>query len=176
EQGYTSLKWWDPVDFNILQKQQQLMPATWSLAEAHDPDGESLFIHKPDGSYHWREVCDEPVWLSLAEAEAYAKSRNCRIMTEPEYHCVLADSSAASRVEDLRGLGWEWTSSEFAPFPGFKPTPEYPVYSADFFDGKHFVMKGSAPCTHPALVRDSFRNFYQKQYPYVFAKFRLCSN
>lgn len=80
------------------------------------------------------------------------------------------------RVEHLRDQGWEWTSTEFAPFPGFKPTPEYPAYSADFFDGKHYVLKGSAPCTHPALVRDSFRNFYQKQYPYVFAKFRLCSS
>ena len=45
---------------------------------------------------------------------------------------------------------------------------------ADFFDGKHFVLRGSSPVTHSALRRDSFRNFYQRSYPYVFAKFRLC--
>lgn len=45
---------------------------------------------------------------------------------------------------------------------------------ADFFDGKHYVLRGASAVTHPAVRRDSFRNFYQRQYPYVFAKFRLC--
>ncbi len=45
--------------------------------------------------------------------------------------------------------------------------------AADFFDGKHFVLRGSSSVTHPAAARDSFRNFYQRAYPYVFAKFRL---
>ena len=48
--------------------------------------------------------------------------------------------------------------------------------AADFFDGKHFVLRGASSVTDPAMRRDSFRNFYQKQYPYVFAKFRLCYN
>ena len=85
-------------------------------------------------------------------------------------------SAGVCRVQHMRDGGWEWTSTNFAPFPGFEPMAEYPEYSADFFDGKHCVLKGSAPCTHPSLLRDSFRNFYQKQYPYVFAKFRLCSD
>jgi formylglycine-generating enzyme required for sulfatase activity len=46
--------------------------------------------------------------------------------------------------------------------------------AADFFDGKHFVLRGASSVTNPAVRRDSFRNFYQKQYPHVFAKFRLC--
>lgn len=60
-------------------------------------DGDSLFIHKPEGSFHWREVCHEPVWLSLAEAQAYAKSRGARIMSESEYQCILADPEAFNR-------------------------------------------------------------------------------
>lgn len=74
----------------------------------------------------------------------------------------------------LRSGGWEWTSSEFAPLPGFQAMRDYPEYSVDFFDGKHGVLKGSAPVTHPSLIRDSFRNFYQGQYPFMFAKFRCC--
>ena len=34
--GYATPKWWDPVDLQILQKRDQIMPATWSLAEAGD--------------------------------------------------------------------------------------------------------------------------------------------
>ena len=50
-------------------------------------------------------------------------------------------------MHDLVGNGWEWTSTEFAPFPGFTVLPSYPEYSADFFDGEHYVMKGASPVT-----------------------------
>lgn len=48
-----------------------------------------------------------------------------------------------------------------------------PLLPADFFDDKHFVLRGASDVTHQAVARDSFRNFYQRAYPYVFAKFRL---
>jgi formylglycine-generating enzyme required for sulfatase activity len=75
-------------------------------------------------------------------------------------------------VEDLVGNGWEWTSTPFAPFEGFEPMASYPQYSADFFDGKHWVMKGASPATSKELVRASFRNWFRGTYPYVYAKFR----
>ena len=60
----------------------------------------------------------------------------------------------------------------FAPFAGFAPMPTYPEYSADFFDGKHVVLKGASPATDVSLVRRSFRNWFRPEYPYVYAKFR----
>ena len=75
-------------------------------------------------------------------------------------------------VLDLVGSGWEWTRTPFAPYAGFQPTPEYPGYSADFFDGAHFVMRGASWATDASLLRRSFRNWFQPHYPYVFAKFR----
>jgi ergothioneine biosynthesis protein EgtB len=80
--------------------------------------------------------------------------------------------ASAWGVEDLVGNGWEWTSSTFAPFPGFRVLASYPEYSADFFDGQHFVIKGASPATARELLRPSFRNWFRARYPYVYATFR----
>jgi len=82
------------------------------------------------------------------------------------------DGQSAFGVHDLLGNGWEWTSTPFAPLPGFRPFAFYPGYSANFFDGKHFVMKGGSQRTAACMLRRSFRNWFQPHYPYVYAKFR----
>lgn len=80
--------------------------------------------------------------------------------------------ASAWGVHELVGNGWEWTATPFAPFPGFEPLSCYPGYSADFFDGRHFVLLGASWATDARLVRRSFRNWFQPHYPYMFAKFR----
>jgi gamma-glutamyl hercynylcysteine S-oxide synthase len=80
--------------------------------------------------------------------------------------------ASAWGVHDLVGNGWEWTSTVFGPLPGFEPMASYPEYSADFFDGQHYVMKGASPATARELVRRTFRNWFRPNYPYVYAKFR----
>ena len=60
---------------------------------------------------------------------------------------------SAFGVHDMVGNGWEWTSTVFSAFPGFEPFPFYRGYSADFFDGKHFVMKGGSPRTAACMLR-----------------------
>ena len=80
--------------------------------------------------------------------------------------------ASAWGVHDLVGNGWEWTSTTFAGFPGFEAMPSYPVYSSDFFDGQHYVLKGASPATGRELVRRSFRNWFRNNYPYLYATFR----
>ena len=80
--------------------------------------------------------------------------------------------ASAWGVHDLVGNGWEWTATVFGPFPGFEPMASYPEYSADFFDGQHYVIKGASPATARELVRRSFRNWFRPNYPFVYAKFR----
>jgi formylglycine-generating enzyme required for sulfatase activity len=48
----------------------------------------------------------------------------------------------------------------------------YPVYSADFFDGMHYVMKGASPVTATALIRRSLRDWFYFDYRYAYATFR----
>jgi len=82
---------------------------------------------------------------------------------------------SAFGVEQMVGNGWEWTSTVFAPFPGFQPFAFYPGYSASFFDGNHYVMKGGSARTAACMLRRSFRNWFQPHYQYVYAGFRCAS-
>jgi formylglycine-generating enzyme required for sulfatase activity len=138
---------------------------------------------------------DWPVYVTHAEATAYAAWRGMRLPTEAEFQRAAYDSGpAAAGNYDFRrwdpapvhagrrnafgavemvGNGWEWTASVFRPFPGFRPFPFYPGYSANFFDGEHYVLKGASPRTAARLARPSFRNWFRGSYPYVYATFRL---
>ncbi|MGZ4733169.1 MAG: SUMF1/EgtB/PvdO family nonheme iron enzyme [Terriglobales bacterium] len=89
---------------------------------------------------------------------------------------AFQQGQSAFGVADLVGNGWEWTATSFAPFPGFQPFEFYPGYSANFFDGKHYVMKGGSARTAACMLRRSFRNWFQPHYQYVYAGFRCVSN
>jgi formylglycine-generating enzyme required for sulfatase activity len=80
--------------------------------------------------------------------------------------------ASAWGVDDLVGNGWEWTSTVFEGYPGFEPMASYSLYSTDFFDGQHYVLKGASPATARELIRSSFRNWFRPNYPYLYATFR----
>ena len=79
-------------------------------------------------------------------------------------------------VHGLLGNAWEWTDTLFGPFDGFAARPFYPGYSANFFDGEHFVLKGGSPRTATRLLRRSFRNWFRPTYQHVYAGFRCVAD
>jgi iron(II)-dependent oxidoreductase len=109
-------------------------------------------------------------WGDAAPAPMHGNFDFNRFDPEPVH--AHAAGASAWEIEDLVGNGWEWTSSVFAPFPGFEAMASYPEYSSDFFDGRHYVMKGASPATARELIRPSFRNWFYGDYPYMYAKFR----
>lgn len=155
-----------------------------------------------------------PVYVSQAEAGAYARWAGKELPTEAQWHraayatteggeraypwgdeapgpsrgnfdferwdptpvSAFPQGRSAFGVADLLGNGWEWTSTVFAPFPGFRPFSFYQGYSANFFDGQHFVMKGGSARTAACMLRRSFRNWFQPHYQYVYAGFRCVRN
>jgi ergothioneine biosynthesis protein EgtB len=191
-------------------------PENWAWRVREGVDHPSFWVRR-GGRWHWRGLFDElplplawPVYVSHAEAAAYARWQGKRLPTEAEYHRAAFGApdgrersmpwgeappdaghgnfdlqswdpvpvgsypagASAWGVHDLVGNGWEWTDTIFAPFAGFEPTPSYPQYSADFFDGGHYVMKGASSATAAALVRRSWRNWFRPRYPYPYATFR----
>ena len=176
------------------------------------------FWHRRGNIWNYRGMFAErplpmelPVFVSHAEASAYAKWLDRKLPSEEQFHraaygvpdsdeqrgypwgdqppapqfgnfdfahfapspCgAYPDGVSAFGIHDLVGNGWEWTRTVFAPLPGFAPMPFYPGYSANFFDGKHYVMKGGSPRTAACMLRRTFRNWFQPHYPYVYATFR----
>jgi formylglycine-generating enzyme required for sulfatase activity len=145
---------------------------------------------------------DWPVYVTHDQASRYAAWLGKRLPTEAEFHRAAFGSedetpakplsavdnfdfhrwdpcpvqlSTVNRlgIAQMVGNGWEWTSTIFHPFPGFQPFPFYPGYSADFFDGQHYVLKGASPRTAACLTRQSFRNWFRPSYPHAYTTFRL---
>ncbi len=203
--GYETQAFWSDDDWQ------------WKTAQAVS---HPVFWTKAGGEWFYRTMFADvplhpewPVYVSHAEASAYARWAGKSLPSEAQWHRAAygtpdhrerkypwgndypgnihgnfdfnswnptpVHSFPAGRsafgVDDMLGNGWEWTSTLFAPFPGFQPFPFYRGYSADFFDGKHFVMKGGSPRTAACMLRPTFRNWFQAHYQYVYAAFR-CVN
>jgi gamma-glutamyl hercynylcysteine S-oxide synthase len=131
--------------------------AQWQRAASGTPSGEQRF-------YPWGN--DEPS----------AKFGNFDFTRwNPTAVSAFSAGGSAFGVHGILGNGWEWTSSQFTPFPGFEAFPFYPGYSANFFDGKHFVMKGGSARTAACMLRPTFRNWFQAHYQFIYTGFRCIS-
>jgi gamma-glutamyl hercynylcysteine S-oxide synthase len=200
--GYQTRSLWSDADWNWINSEAISHPVFWKKSETG-------WLYR--GMFHEIPLPpDWPVYVSHAEASAYARWTGKQLPTEAQWQraaCGTPEGSeryypwgedapsetlgnfdfkswdpapvnaapqgrSAFGVEGMAGNGWEWTSSEFGPFPGFKAFPFYPGYSANFFDGKHFVMKGGSPRTAACMLRPTFRNWFQAHYQYVYAGFR----
>jgi len=76
---------------------------------------------------------------------------------------------------DMTGNVWEWTSSPFAGYTGFKAFP-YPEYSEVWFDKDHRVLKGGSWATRRSVLRISFRNFFRRHFRIAFAGIRCAAD
>jgi iron(II)-dependent oxidoreductase len=73
----------------------------------------------------------------------------------------------------MLGNVWEWTASDFGPYPGFVADP-YKEYSQPWF-GDHKVLRGGCWTTRARLIRNTWRNFYPPDRRDVWAGFRTCA-
>ncbi|KAJ7256826.1 DUF323 domain-containing protein [Mycena haematopus] len=91
------------------------------------------------------------------------------------WHPIPATAGGArSGGKGGNGGVWEWTSTVFDQYEGFAPSVLYPGYSADFFDGAHYVVLGGSYATIPRIAeRKSVRNWYHNKYAYAWVGGRI---
>jgi iron(II)-dependent oxidoreductase len=80
--------------------------------------------------------------------------------------------ASAYGAEQLLGDVWEWTTSSFEPWPGFRPML-YADYSAPFFGGDYRVLRGGSWAVAPSILRPSFRNWDHPIRRQIFSGIRL---
>ena len=142
-----------------------------------------------------RRLPTEAEWEMAASAEPMANGRGLRMLKRryawgdeaPTFDranldwralgCIPVDAlpagDSAFGCRQMLGNVWEWTASDFKPYPGFVAGP-YKEYSAPWF-GDHKVLRGGCWATRSRLIHNTYRNFYTPDRRDVWAGFRTCA-
>lgn len=186
--GYARAELWLSMGWDWVQSGQRSAPMYWQ-----ERDGDWL-IFTLQG-----EVPLDPntavCHLSYFEADAYARWAGARLPTEQEWeHAArsahartiteanfvesesfhpLPQAKPGSGLHQLWGDVWEWTASNYNPYPGFKTLPgAVGEYNGKFMCNQ-FVLRGGSCATPASHIRASYRNFFPPEAQWQFSGLRL---
>jgi gamma-glutamyl hercynylcysteine S-oxide synthase len=160
--GYERREWWSDEG--------------WAWKQEDD------ITHHPDAADgHPQAPASHVSWF---EADAFARAHDARLPSEAEWERAATWDQAApgapERTDDaprdaaIAGVGrvWEWTSSCFGGYPGFRAHP-YREYSEVFFGQRYRVLRGASWATDAHVASVTFRNWDLPQRRQIFAGVRL---
>lgn len=190
DDGYARADLWTSAGWDWCVAENASAPAYWQRDHNGDWSVRTLAGQRP--LEHDVPVCH----VSCYEAEAYARWAGGRLPTEPEWEWAARGAVAdltqanlgfqrsqpaaagvfpgvsATGCRAMLGDVWEWTSSEFVGYPGFRPYP-YPEYAQVFFGRGYRVLRGGSWATQPHVVSATFRNWDLPERRQIFSGLRV---
>jgi len=180
--GYANADLWLAEGWDWVRTQQVRHPLYWHQNEQGDwmeftlHGAKPLDLHRP------------VTHLSLYEADAYAHWSGARLPTEAEWELAAAElpletgqlhpaaatsKSAWAALTQMYGHCWQWTSSSYSPYPGFRAAPgALGEYNGKFMLNQ-YVLRGSSCATPEGHARASYRNFFPAGARWQFTGIRL---
>lgn len=179
--GYHQPEHWLSDGWDAVNKEQWQAPLYWT---------------KQDGQWHVYTLkgleplaAEDPVChVSYYEADAFARWKGARLLTEQEWESVAGEPTAGNFVESgllkpkaatggalqqLYGEVWQWTSSAYSAYPGFKPAAgAVGEYNGKFMCNQ-YVLRGGSCVTSQNHIRKTYRNFFYPDARWQFSGIRL---
>jgi gamma-glutamyl hercynylcysteine S-oxide synthase len=156
------VNWHEADAFCRWAKRRLPTEAEWEIAASAEPTTDGRGIGERKRRFPWG---DEAPTMNRANLDWRAGG------------CVdvraMPQSDSAFGCRQMIGNVWEWTASDFNPYPGFVAGP-YREYSAPWF-GDHKVLRGGCWASRSRLIHNAYRNFYQPDRRDVWAGFRTCA-
>jgi gamma-glutamyl hercynylcysteine S-oxide synthase len=187
--GYTRREWWCEAGWRWRAACNAQHPVYWRR-------GSNGWERRVFDRWRALEPNRPVVHVNWYEANAWCRWAGRRLPTELEWEVASKGAQAACAQLGMQHTGpcdvgayvasegvfgcrqmlggvWEWTASDFMPYPGFERDP-YAEYSEPWF-GTHKVLRGGCFATQARLIRNTWRNFYTPDRRDVWAGFRSCA-
>ncbi|GAA4610461.1 ergothioneine biosynthesis protein EgtB [Actinoallomurus liliacearum] len=198
--GYDDPRWWQPAGWDWRTGSGKRAPAFWRREDGRwlrrrfgrtepvplDEPVQHVCWYEADAYARWagKRLPTEAEWEKAASWDPGTGRKRRLPWGDTGQHANLGqrmmrpapvgshpEGASAYGVRQLLGDVWEWTSSGFHGYPGFRAFP-YKEYSEVFFGGDYKVLRGGSWATHPLACRTTFRNWDHPIRRQIFAGFR----
>jgi len=188
------------IDDGGYRRPELWLSAGWDLVAARGWQAPQYWERRDEGWFSFTLHGEAPVdphtpicHVSFYEADAFARWANERLPTEAEWEVAARCSSLAGNFLESGALHplalreapvdgtlaqafgdvWEWTRSDYGPYPGFRPAAgAIGEYNGKFMSGQ-YVLRGGSCATPSSHIRASYRNFFPPEARWQFSGLRL---
>lgn len=180
------------------QRSELWLSEGWATVKAEQATAPLYWLQRDGGWFEFTLAglkpldLDRPVChISYFEADAFARWSNARLLTETEWEVAAENEALAGNFAEsgrlhpqaatngesqMLGDVWEWTQSQYSPYPGYRALPgALGEYNGKFMCNQ-FVLRGGSCVTPASHIRKSYRNFFPPGARWQFSGIRLAKD